>query len=126
MRFSKYRLNHPGFFVTFENQAEVYEMLVHDEIQKILYWLCKDTSFADERDVRNNEREVGMKKPYLVSGYEVNNASESKLFPKLFALGDQSVEDTSAGLDLLSLKQVVRDSYHLCNFAAQEVMWEAV
>ena len=32
MRFSKYRLNHPGFFVTFENQAEVYEMLVHDEI----------------------------------------------------------------------------------------------
>ena len=67
-----------------------------------------------------------MKRPYLVSGYEVNNASEGKLFPKLFALGDQSVEDTSAGLDLLSLKQVVRDSYHLCNFAAQEVMWEAV
>ena len=33
IRFSKYRLNHPGFFTTFENQAEVYEMLVHEEIQ---------------------------------------------------------------------------------------------
>lgn len=66
-----------------------------------------------------------MKKPYLVSGYEVNNAADSKLFPKLFALGDQSAQDTSDGLDLLSLKKVVRDSYHLCNFAAQEVMWEA-
>ena len=31
-RFSKYRLSNPGFFATFENQAEVYEMLVHDEI----------------------------------------------------------------------------------------------
>ena len=88
MRFSKYRLNHPGFFVTFENQAEVYEMLVHEEIQQIIYWLCKDTSFADERDLRNNEQQIAMKKPYLVSGYEVNNAADSKLFPKLFALGD--------------------------------------
>ena len=56
----------------------------------------------------------------------MNNAADSKLFPKLFALGDQSIEDTSGGLDLLTLKQVVRDSYHLCNFAAQEVMWETV
>ena len=76
--------------------------------------------------MRKNEKDVAMKKPYLISGYEVNNASDSKLFPKLFALGDQSIEDTSGGLDLLTLKQVVRDSYHLCNFAAQEVMWETV
>ena len=33
MRYSKYKLNQPGFFVTFESQAEVYEMLVHEEIQ---------------------------------------------------------------------------------------------
>ena len=47
-----------------------------------------DTSFADERDLRNNEREIAMKKPFLISGYEVNNAADSKLFPKLFALGN--------------------------------------
>ena len=124
-RFSKYRLSNPGFFATFENQAEVYEMLVHDEIQQVLYWICKDTSFVDERDTKYNERDICMKKPYLVSGYEADNAADNKLFSKLFALGDQSVEDTSGGLDLLTLKQVVRDSYHMCNFAAQEIMWES-
>lgn len=56
-----------------------------------------------------------MKMPYLISGYEANNASNDKLFSRLFALGDTS---NKGGLDLLTLKQVVRDSYQMCNFAA--------
>ena len=93
-------------------------MLVKDEIQQVLYWLAKDNSFHDDRDIKMNEREKGMKVPYLVSGYEADSAGENKLFPKLFALGDQSIEDTNGGLDLLTLKHVVRDSYHLCTFTA--------
>ena len=31
-RYSRYKLSNPGFFATFESQAEVYEMLVKDEI----------------------------------------------------------------------------------------------
>ena len=63
-------------------------MLVHEEIQQVLYWVSKDKSFADDRDVEKNAREIVMKKPYLVSGYEVDSASDNKLFQKLFALGD--------------------------------------
>ena len=59
-----------------------------------------------------------MKKPYLISGYEVDQAANNKLFCKLFALGDQSIEDNNGGLDLLTLKQVVRESYLLSNFTA--------
>ena len=66
-----------------------------------------------------------MKRPFLVSGYEADSAAENKLFPMLFTLGDQ-VGDESGGLDLLTMKQVVRDSYHLCNYNAQEIAWEAV
>ena len=49
-RVSKYKLNHPGFFCTFEEQAEVYELLVHEDIQNVLFWLTKDGSYFDNRD----------------------------------------------------------------------------
>ena len=92
-----------------------------------MYWICNDGSFIDDRDVKNNPPEIVMKKPYLISGYEVDNAADNKLFCKLFALGQQQgndKDDGGDGLDLLTLKQVVRDSYHMCNFSAQEIMWE--
>lgn len=111
-RSSKYRLSNPGFFVTFEGQGEVYEMLVHEEIQKVLFWVTKDTSYLDERDHKYGEKDPGMKLPNLVSGYEADNASNNKLFTRLFELGDQSPDGSGGGgLDLLTLKQVVRDSY---------------
>lgn len=72
MRQSKYRLSNPGFFATFESQGEVYEMLVNPEIQQILFWISNDRSFSEERDARYNENYTPMKKPYLVSGYEVD------------------------------------------------------
>lgn len=70
------------------------------------------------------------KKPYLVSAYEVDSAAENKLFDRLFVMGHGNADDdlqvSSEALDLLSLKRVVRDSYDLCNFSAQEIMWESV
>ncbi len=52
-----------------------------------------------------------MKLPNLISGYEADNAANNKLFARLFELGDLSPDGSSGGLDLLTLKQVVRDSY---------------
>ena len=78
---------------------------------------------------------LNMKRPFLVSGYEVESASGGKLYQKLFELKgagtstsvdiDSDDETQAEGLDLLSLKQVVRESYHLCNFAAKATIWEA-
>ena len=56
-----------------------------------------------------------MKRPYFVSGYEVESASGGKLYHKLFELKgagtgingeeyDSDDESGSGGLDLLSLK----------------------
>ena len=63
-----------------------------------------------------------------MSAYEVNSAAENKLFDRLFVMGNGNADDDlkSEALDLLSLKRVVRDSYDLCNFSAQEIMWESV
>lgn len=114
---------------------------MHDEIQEIIFWLSNDNSYVDERDVQSKATDIAMKVPYLISGYEVDSASNKKLFSKLFALGckpsDQfdannllnqsahSHEAANNGLDLLRLKKLVGSSYTLCNFAAQEAMWEA-
>ena len=69
-----------------------------------------------------------MKKPYFVSGYEVESASGGKLYQKLFEL--RSPDSTEEGknakdLDLLLLKDIVRESYNLCNFSAKATIWEA-
>ena len=101
-------------------------MLVHEEIQEIIYWLSQDNSYKDDRDVQSKATEIVMKMPYFVSGFEVDSAANRKLFGKLFALGSQGSESTNtSGLDLLSLKKLVGNSYTLCNFAAQEAMWES-
>lgn len=81
-------MSNPGFFATFESQAEVYELLVHDEIQEIMYWLSHDNSYRDERDAQTKTTEIVMKMPYLVSGFEVDSAANRKLFGRLFTLGD--------------------------------------
>ena len=100
---------------------------MHEEIQQIMFWLSKDNSYSDDKDKQYNSANAPpMKTPYLISGYEADAAGENKLFPKLFALGDNvNIEEPQNGLDLLSLKQVVRDSYLLCNFSSQEIMQEA-
>jgi len=129
-RHEKYKLSNPGFFATFENQAEVYELLIHEEIHKVLFWLCRDNSFNDESDsssVQGSSKrsDAVMKKPLLVSSFEVHSASNQKLFSKLFALSeDPNAEEGRDGLDLLTIKKVVGNSYTLCNFAAQEAKWE--
>ena len=81
-------------------------------------------------------KKLDMKRPYFVSGYEVESASGGKLYQKLFELKgagkgpdgteyDSDDESGAGGLDLLSLKEIVRESYHLCNFAAKATIWEA-
>ena len=82
---SRFNVSHPGFFVTFKEQAEVYELLVKDEIHQVIFHLCKDRSFRDERESRSSTSgEAPMKKPYLISGYEINQALGNKLFPRVY------------------------------------------
>ena len=44
----------------------------------MFFWLSKDCSYADESDtnlMKRNDEVPALKKPYLVSGYEVNSAA---------------------------------------------------
>ena len=49
----KYQLDHPGFLVTFEGQEEVYDMLVHEEIQNTIFSLIEDKSFPTDKEKKN-------------------------------------------------------------------------
>ena len=137
-RYMRYSLDDPGFLVTFDQQAEVYDLLVHEEIQHIIFKIVGDKSFPDAKEAKQRSligKSLDMKRPYFVSGYEVESASGGKLYHKLFELKgagkgngdgyDSDHESEAGGLDLLSLKQIVRESYHLCNFAAKATVWEA-
>ena len=82
-RYLRYCLEDPGFLVTFDQQAEVYDLLVHDDIQTIIFQLVGDKSFPDTKDTKPKApgpAKYDMKKPYFVSGYEVESASGGKLY----------------------------------------------
>ena len=54
----------------------MYELLVHEEIQKLIFWLSFDESYRDDRDgERAKDKDLPMKMPYLVSGYEADSAA---------------------------------------------------
>ena len=71
-----------------------------------------------------------MKKPFLISVYEVNQALGNKLFKKVYDISRVSeIEDETesakarkaVNMDLLTLKEILRDSYSLCRFRQKEL-----
>ena len=70
-------------------------MLVHDDIQTIIFQLVNDKSFPDAKDTKPKTYtpKYDMKKPYFVSGYEVESASGGKLYQKLFELRSPDASD---------------------------------
>ena len=63
---------------------EVYELLVKEEIHQLIFWLCRDQSFKDEREGENEK--PSMKMPYLISGYEIDQVLGNKLFKRVYHL----------------------------------------
>ena len=125
-RFSRYHVKNPGFFISFKEQVEVYELLVKEEIHQVIYYLIKDRSFNDAKDPANAE--ITMKKPFLISGFEVNQALGNNVFKKVYDINHgyadekpNTVQKRKTGVDLLKLKNILRDSYTLARFRQYEV-----
>ena len=59
--------------------------------------------------------------PYFISGYEVEKASHGQLQQIMTAVNEDGDE-----LDLISLKELIRASYSLQNFAAREIEWQSI
>lgn len=66
----------------------MYELLIHDEIQEVLFYLANDRSYEDDKDVNAEVKDPPLKRPFLISGFEVDSAADNRLFSKLFVLGD--------------------------------------
>jgi hypothetical protein len=126
-RFSRYHVKNPGFFISFKEQVEVYELLVKEEIHQVIYHLIKDKSFNDAKDTTASS-EITMKKPFLISGFEVNQALGNNVFKRVYDINHgyaddkpNTVQKRKEGVDLLKLKNILRDSYTLTRFRQYEV-----
>lgn len=114
------------------------ELLTKEEISDLIFSLSNDRLFKEEpvSDAFQRQASSFAKKapvikktenerpgPYFISGFEVDQACKNNLQKHLMSLNSHGDEDVCE-LDLLALKELIRQSHYLYIFAAREKEFE--